>query len=61
MIERHKTELADVIPEVDLFLGSSEMQRLVPELVERGLLGEMSEELHPGVRLYTGDLRTSGI
>jgi len=56
MIERHKTELADVIPEVDLFLGSSEMQRLVPELVERGLLGEMSEELHPGVRLYTGDL-----
>ena len=56
MIERHKTELADVIPEVDLFLGSSEMQRLVPELVGRGLLGEMSEELHPGVRLYTGDL-----
>ena len=56
MIERHKTELADVIPEVDLFLGSSEMQRLVPELVERGLLGEMSEELHPGVRFYTGDL-----
>ena len=56
MIERHKTELADVIPEVDLFLGSSEMQRLVPELVERGLLGEMSEELHPGVRLHTGDL-----
>jgi ribosomal protein S12 methylthiotransferase len=56
MIERHKTELADVIPEVDLFLGSSEMQRLVPELLERGLLGEMSEELHPGVRLYTGDL-----
>jgi ribosomal protein S12 methylthiotransferase len=56
MIERHKTELADVIPEVDLFLGSSEMQRLVPELVERGLLGEMSEDLHPGVRLYTGDL-----
>ena len=56
MIERHKTELADVIPEVDLFLGSSEMQRLVPELVERGLLGEMSEGLHPGVRLYTGDL-----
>jgi len=56
MIERHKSELADVLPEVDLFLGSSEMQRLVPELVERGFLGEMSDELHPGVRLYTGDL-----
>jgi ribosomal protein S12 methylthiotransferase len=56
MIERHKDELLDLVPEVDLFLGSSEMQRLVPELTERGFLGEPSEELHPGVRLYTGDL-----
>jgi ribosomal protein S12 methylthiotransferase len=56
MIERHKDELLDAVPEVDLFLGSSEMQRLVPELSERGFLGEPSEELHPGVRLYTGDL-----
>jgi ribosomal protein S12 methylthiotransferase len=56
MIERHKQELLDALPEVDLFLGSSEMQRLVPELTERGLLGEASEALHPGVRLYTGDL-----
>ncbi|HET6761661.1 MAG TPA: 30S ribosomal protein S12 methylthiotransferase RimO [Gemmatimonadaceae bacterium] len=56
MIERHKQELLEALPEVDLFLGSSEMQRLVPELTERGLLGEASAELHPGVRLYTGDL-----
>lgn len=56
MIERHKQELVDALPEVDLFLGSSEMQRLVPELSERGLLGAASEGLHPGVRLYTGDL-----
>jgi ribosomal protein S12 methylthiotransferase len=56
MIERHKNELVDAVPEVDLFLGSSEMHRLIPELNERGLLGEASEELHPGVRLYTGDL-----
>jgi ribosomal protein S12 methylthiotransferase len=56
MIERHKDELLDLVPEVDLFLGSSEMQRLVPELTERGFLGEPSEERHPGVRLYTGDL-----
>ncbi|HEV7388693.1 MAG TPA: hypothetical protein VGN73_08785, partial [Gemmatimonadaceae bacterium] len=42
MIERHKAELVDSIPEVDLFLGSSEMQKLVPELNERGLLGEAS-------------------
>jgi ribosomal protein S12 methylthiotransferase len=56
MVERHKQELLEAVPEVDLFLGSSEMQRLVPELTERGLLGEARDELHPGVRLYTGDL-----
>jgi ribosomal protein S12 methylthiotransferase len=56
MVERHKQELVDAVPEVDLFLGSSQMQMLVPELTERGLLGEPTEELHPGVRLYTGDL-----
>lgn len=56
MIERHKQELVDTLPEVDLFLGSSEMQNLVPELSERGLLGPATEELHPGVRIYAGDL-----
>jgi len=56
MIERHKNELLESLPEVDLFLGSSEMQKLVPELNERGLLGEAREAVHPGVRLYTGDL-----
>ena len=56
MIERHKAELVDALPEVDVFLGSSEMQRLVPELTERGLLSDDLEQLHPGVRLYTGDL-----
>jgi ribosomal protein S12 methylthiotransferase len=56
MIERHKSELVDALPEVDLFLGSSEMQRLVPELSERGLLGPETETMHPGVRIYAGDL-----
>src|SRR5690348_15212694 len=56
MIERHKQELVDALPEVDVFLGSSEMQRLVPELTERGLLGPASETPHPGVRIYSGDL-----
>ena len=56
MVERHKHELVDSLPEVDLFLGSSEMQQLVPELSERGLLGDVTEVLHPGVRLYTGEL-----
>jgi ribosomal protein S12 methylthiotransferase len=54
MVERHKAELVPELPEVDLFLGSSEMERLVPELEERGLLGE-PVELHPGERLFTGD------
>jgi ribosomal protein S12 methylthiotransferase len=56
MIERHKDELLDALPEVDLFLGSSEMQRLIPELSERGLLGSHAETLHPGTRMYAGDL-----
>jgi len=57
MVERHKSELAAELPEVDLFLGASEMDRLVPELRERGVLdAEAPMALHPGVRLYTGDL-----
>ena len=56
MIERHKGELEQALPEVDVFLGSSEMQRLVPELSARGLIGDAADTLHPGVRMYTGDL-----
>ncbi|HXE61252.1 MAG TPA: 30S ribosomal protein S12 methylthiotransferase RimO [Gemmatimonadaceae bacterium] len=58
MVERHKAELAAELPEVDVFLGSSEMDRLVPALKERGVLSEpmWSEPVHPGVRVYTGDL-----
>jgi ribosomal protein S12 methylthiotransferase len=56
MIERHKQELSIALPEVDVFLGSSEMQRLVPELSERGIIGATATEVHPGTRIYTGDL-----
>ena len=55
MVQRHKGELAEALPEIDLFLGSSEVDRLIPELDERGLLGA-PVELHPGERLYAGDL-----
>ena len=55
MVERHKQELLDHLPEVDLFLGSSEMDQLVPELERRGVLGDPTVA-HPGVRVYTGDL-----
>ncbi|MEX1187415.1 MAG: 30S ribosomal protein S12 methylthiotransferase RimO [Gemmatimonadaceae bacterium] len=55
MIERHRAELESELPEVDLFLGTSDSDRLVPELVARGVLGgEMLA--HPGVRQYMGDL-----
>jgi ribosomal protein S12 methylthiotransferase len=56
MIERHKAELMLELPEVDLFLGASEMDRLVPALEERGVLGDPSVIEHPGVRVYAGDL-----
>ena len=56
MVERHRAELRGALPEVDLFLGASEMDRLVPELVERGLLTAAPLLNHPGVRLYSGEL-----
>ena len=54
MIERHKAELADALPEVDLFLGASETDRMIPMLRERGLIGDPVTQ-HPGVRAYAGD------
>jgi ribosomal protein S12 methylthiotransferase len=56
MIERHKDELVDALPEVDLFLGASETGRLAQELAERGIVGGDPVAMHPGVRIYTGDL-----
>jgi ribosomal protein S12 methylthiotransferase len=56
MIERHKEELVEALPEVDLFLGASESGRLAQELSDRGILGTDPVALHPGVRMYTGEL-----
>jgi ribosomal protein S12 methylthiotransferase len=57
MVQRHKDELVEALPEVDLFLGASEMDRLVPELEERGLLdGVELPVMHPGVRVFSGDV-----
>jgi ribosomal protein S12 methylthiotransferase len=55
MVQRHKAELEEALPEVDLFLGAAEMDRLVPELESRGLIDDVPEA-HPGVRLFTGEL-----
>jgi len=40
LVQRYKDDLAAEIPEVDLFLGLTEMQGLVPELRGRGILPE---------------------
>src|SRR4051812_566048 len=57
MVQRHKDELVDALPEVDLFLGASEMDRLIPELEERGLLAEEDvPAIHPGVRVFAGGM-----
>jgi len=55
MVQRHKAELEAELPEVDLFLGAAEMDRLIPELAARGLIDDVPEP-HPGVRLFTGQL-----
>jgi ribosomal protein S12 methylthiotransferase len=56
MVQRHKAELEDALPEVDLFLGTSEAERLVPELEARGFLDGAPLLEHPGARLHTGEL-----
>ena len=55
MVQRHKEELIEALPEIDLFLGSSEVDRLIPELRERGLIEDVPV-IHPGTRIFTGDL-----
>lgn len=40
LVERHGAELAAEIPEVDLFLGLTDLTRLLPELRRRGYLPE---------------------
>src|SRR5438067_305552 len=34
MVQRHKDELVEALPEVDLFLGAAEVERLIPKLLE---------------------------
>ena len=54
MVERHKDELVEALPEIDLFLGASETEQLVPLLHARGLIGD-PVTVHPGQRVYAGD------
>ncbi len=54
LVQRYKEDLKQEIPEVDLFLGFSDLHKLVPELAERGLLKDPVAE-HPGVRKFLGE------
>src|SRR5947199_6330906 len=56
LVERYKKELQEEIPEVDLFLGFSDLHHLVPALAERGLI-EDPLAAHPGVRQFLGGPR----
>ncbi len=51
LVQRYKDELAKEMPEVDLFLGFSDLHHLVPELASRGLLEDPVAQ-HPGVRQF---------
>ncbi len=53
MVQRYKQELSAEIPEVDLFLGLSEMASLIPELRRGGFLAESLE----GVSMMERPLR----
>ena len=56
MVERHAGELRESLPEVDVFLGTRETDRLITEVSARGLFDDAPALVHPGVRLYTGEL-----
>jgi ribosomal protein S12 methylthiotransferase len=45
LVQRYKEELEQEIPEVDLFMGLTELQGLIPELRARGILPEDLESL----------------
>src|SRR5919199_6307180 len=51
MVQRHAAELREALPEVDLFLGTADVDRLIPELDALGLIDDRPVA-HPGVRLF---------
>ena len=60
LVQRYKDELAREMPEVDLFLGLTEIERLVPELRARGLITAPDVRRHnmePPSRLLSSGVR----
>ncbi|MCK5447078.1 MAG: 30S ribosomal protein S12 methylthiotransferase RimO [Gemmatimonadetes bacterium] len=56
LVEQYRDELEPALPEVDLFVGLRDMDRLVPELVRLGLL-DADRAAHPGERIPLTDRR----
>jgi ribosomal protein S12 methylthiotransferase len=54
LVQRYQDDLRREMPEVDLFLGFSDLHKLTPELAARGLMAD-PVAAHPGVRQYLGD------
>jgi ribosomal protein S12 methylthiotransferase len=54
LVQRYQSELRQEMPEVDLFLGFSDLHHLVPELASRGLIDD-PVAAHPGVRQFLGE------
>jgi ribosomal protein S12 methylthiotransferase len=62
MVERHGAEMRAEIPEVDLFLGLTELKGLIPALRSRGLLPEADERepiptMERPLRILSGETR----
>ncbi len=53
LVQRYKSELEEEMPEVDLFLGLTEVDRLVPELVRRGLVEEGTPLMEQPLRVLS--------
>lgn len=60
LVQRYQTQLAEELPEVDLFLRLTEVERLVPVLRERGLLAAAAPNMQrPLLRLSKSGSHTS--
>ncbi len=53
LVQRYKPELEEEMPEVDLFLGLTDVDRLVPELVRRGLVDEATPLMEQPLRVLS--------
>ena len=56
LVEQYRDELEPSLPEIDLFIGLRDVDRLIPELQALGLLGPPLED-HPGMRMPLSDRR----